>query len=222
MCCATSDGFTRRNSRDTFDPQHLVAGHEPQLPLLRFRLGGEKRHVAVANDHQGRDQATHFGGIGHAGRNRDVEILAADAQVAHGVLPIRQRQADQAIDDAESCGGCECAWAESAAARRRDVEPPGRDMRHRRRLDEDVGDHARDAIGRSWRSRSRTTARVVRSRADSSAMASSCGAVGAIVEQRRERRRVATGRERLLHAHEECADSVGWLRRGGRRPTRTP
>ena len=46
------------------------------------------------------------------------------------------------------------------------------------------------------------------------------GAVGAVVEEGRERCRVAAGGERLLHAHEERADSVGWLRRGGQGPPR--
>ena len=46
------------------------------------------------------------------------------------------------------------------------------------------------------------------------------GAVRAVCEQGRQRRRVCAGAERLFHTHEERTDSVGGLRRGRRRPPR--
>ena len=83
-------------------------------------------------------------------------------------------------------------------------------------LDQDVGNHPGDAIGEVLAVALADDCACRSVACDSSAIASTWARSTAFVEERRERCRVGAGGERLLHAQEERADSVGLLRSGGK------
>ena len=75
-----------------------------------------------------------------------VEVVAANAQIADGVLPLRHAQSHKAVDDAEAGCGTDTPGGVGSGGRV-DVEAPGRHVREGGSLDEHVGDHARAAVG---------------------------------------------------------------------------